>query len=773
MSHATRTLSADRRPAPAGCRPSLAARLALSAAALSALTVASPGLGLVAPAAAQQVTEEPSAQPSEELLDLVDDFYHTATLANYPAARAYGQQVLDTAEEPEAVLEAFQQVYDRRPDPLVGLDEQLIRFQGIPEIAEVSGAVVDLVNEGRQARATRLSFLQSQVERLGNGGIAYGNAIENLRSSGEYATPVLLSNLFDPNRQELQNPIRRALVDLGLPMVSPLLAALNAEDPQVKAEVMQALGELGYSEAIPYVLEQVETNQGQLVQQVGTQALGRLGYAGGSTAASEYYTVAESFWLNRSPIQPDSGFEGANLWRWDQGSLAATTVPAEIFNELMAMRAAGNTLALSQGANAAPQQVQDDALSLWLASNYRREIELPEGATDNSRPDSDATAGYYGTQAGVKYLQQVIERAANERTLPPESRYDSAAVALAAVQSMQDVVGESTLEAGATPLTRAMQFPDRRVAMEAALALAQALPTKAVEGGENVVPLLADALSQTGEPTVLLVMDNGDERNAANEALTEAGYRVQDATSVQDVVAKADVLAGVDVLVIDGKLSNPRAILEAARGTPKLRSSAKLFLVETASSEFGRLSESDPTAAITTARASQALVDAIEKARVDAGGLPLDEEGATALATRAADLLMDIGLDSSVYSLETARQPLLASLDDERPEIRQMATKIVAQLSGAEPQQALLSLGDDASAPDEVRVSAFDGLASSAKRYGNLLGQAEVDTLLTAAAETESPEVRAAAAKAVGALSLPVDQARRLIIESTRTADVP
>ena len=45
-----------------------------------------------------------------------------------------------------------------------------------------------------------------------------------------------------------------------------------------------------------------------------------------------------------------------------------------------------------------------DALSLWLAANYKREVELPEGATDPTRPEGQPNAHYYGVSAGAKYI---------------------------------------------------------------------------------------------------------------------------------------------------------------------------------------------------------------------------------------------------------------------------------------------------------------------------------------------------------------------------------
>jgi hypothetical protein len=717
--------------------------------------------------------EEPQAPtPSDELIDLVESFYFAASLANYEAAVAFGGDILARQPDPEALLVAFRTVHDRRDDPIVGLDERLNRFQEIEQIAEISGDIVALVNEGRRARATRRTFLREQVERLGDGAIAYRNAVTALRQSGEVAAPILLDYLNDPTEAALHPRIRQAIVELGLPLVNPLLAATETDDPNLKAEVIRALGELGYPEAIPYILEQVqkEGSQGQ-VGRAADIALRQLGYTGGSTAGTEYYELAQKFWLRQVPIEPDTRFGEANLWSWSQGNLNAVSVPPEIFDEVMAMRAAANTLALSRDGDGVGQRAQDEALALWLAANYRREIELPEGSIDASRPDTDPTAGYYGTQAGVNYLQRVLERAIAERNLPPANRYDSASVALGAIRSLREIVGDSTLTAGETPLTRAMRYPDRRVAIESAMAIAQALPTQSVANGEQVVPLLAEALNRTGEPTVVLAMADADELNSVAAELTSAGFRVEGARTASAAARQAEALPGVDVLIIDHQLGDPQVnqLRSLARGG-KLAGAAKLFMTATDQSRFEDLKLDDATIATTTAREGASLINALNEAREQVGGLPLDEAGATAMATDAGQLLLDIGLGSSVFSLETAREQILVALDDERPEIRQLASQIVALLEGPEPQRALASLGGDDRASEDTRVAAYEGLSESAQRQGNLLDRAAVRTLQEVARSAESAVVRRAAAQAIGALDLPVTQARDLIIADTESA---
>ena len=736
---------------PAARRPILAAAIAT----LTTLGVPAFAPDLAPRAVAQQ------AEPSDELVAAVEDFYHAAAVANYPAAQALGQELLARNADPAEVLESFRLVHGRLSPRSYSLDERLLQWSDVPELEGVIGPTIELINQGRTAKATDPVEIRRQVERLGQGRRAYQNGVEALRLSGEYAVPTMLDYLANPDQRALHADIRDALADLGLQVVSPLLAATDAEDAQLLAQVILVLGEIGYQEAVPYVLERGLSSGGQ-VQEASRGALQELGYTAGQPAEL-YLEQAERFYDGRSPIEPDSRFPGANFWSWENGRLEAAVVPEPIFNELMAMRAAKRALA-QPGDRGGTTQVQDEAISLWLASNYRREAELPPGDQDPTNPEGTPTANYYGRTAGVPYLMRVIDRAIDDRGLPPENRYDTAEVILRAVRSLQDTIGESTLPGGETALTRAMNYPDRRVSIEAAMALAQALPTVPVSGSEQVVPLLADALNQTGQPAVLVVMPDRDALNGTVEAMSE-GYRPYGATTPGEAVEQAQALPGVDVLVIDAELGERQVadLLGLAAGDPRLAGSAKVLLTQNEGSRFERFTEIDPTVMTSTAGEPAAIASAVAQARETVGGLPLDEVGATELAVRAADLLKEIGLGSSVFSLEAAEPKLLSALDDDRPDVQRLAAEVTSLLESSRAQQALLQKGLDPDEENEVRVAAFEGLAESAKRGGDKLSGGQED-LLEVARNAEDLDVRTAAAAAVGALSLPSDQARTLIL---------
>jgi hypothetical protein len=68
-----------------------------------------------------------------------------------------------------------------------------------------------------------------------------------------------------------------------------------------------------------------------------------------------------------------------------------------------------------------------------------------------------------------------------------------------------------------------------------------------------------------------------------------------------------------------------------------------------------------------------------------------------------------------------------------------------------------------------VKISLYNSLATNAKFFGNLLDPQQVQSLQKTVDEAQNLEVRSAAAEAHGALNLPADQAKGLIVEQSQT----
>jgi CheY-like chemotaxis protein len=321
----------------------------------------------------------------------------------------------------------------------------------------------------------------------------------------------------------------------------------------------------------------------------------------------------------------------------------------------------------------------------------------------------------------------------------------------------------------------ALQFPDRLVRYEAAFALAAALPREPFSGQDRVVPLLSEALSQTGSANILVVTPDQNTLNGLIDALKDVGYNVVGSTTPEGAVAAAASRPAIDAILISedlGPTAIDRLALLAAQ-TARLERAVKVIVTKTKASPYAVQSVNDPMLSTTQAPLSDipSLKSAIDDARKRGGLLPLDEATAARYATRAADLLAQIAINHSpVFDLTVTLNLLLSALDDPRPDIVKSDTTVLGLVNSPEIQPALLTKATDAKTSDDLKIAAYKGLAINARNFGNHLSADQVNTLQNMVA-TAPVDVRTAAGEARGALNLPADQAKQLIIEQSKTTD--
>lgn len=704
-----------------------------------------------AAAAGGQATPEQVA----EVRGPVENFWHYGKIGRYELAAAEAEKVVNAEVPPVAVLMAFEEVAQQRRD---NLDQWMIRFAGIEPLAESVARLQEKINAGHIARRSDPKYIRENIERLNVNERAYALGVGRLRQSGELAVPFMIEYLRSPDKAEFHNGIRRAMRDLGRLAVNPLTAATEMKDWDTLLVVVGALGDLGYDDAGPFLARLVEgQDTPATVKEAARQAMGKL--RAGGTPAELYLNLGEKLYYDRSAIAVDPKAPAGFVWYWsNERGLYKADVPTPVFNELMAMRAAEYALKLGGG--------QDAALSLWLAANYQREVQLPEGAADPTRMENQPDAHYYGVSAGAQYLNAALARMLRD---------GNAAGALRVIKSLHEIAGQSNFTTqsaggGGAPLVAALTFADRRVRFEAAMALAQALPQQPFDGSERVVPLLAEAIGQTGVPSALLVMPTQDEVNSLVEGMggdvTAAG-----ATSAEAAIAAGQSMPAVDVIVVSENVGagEIERLFALAAQNPKLAGSARLVLTQTAASPYEVQKATDALLSTAQARDAEALKEALSAAREKAGALPMDEEIATDYATRAAVLLQRLAISrGQVMDVSVARASLLRSLNDARPEIVKLVGQTLALVNAPDAQAGILDKALAEDVADDVKVSLFRSVATSAKFFGNRLDAGRTEALAKVVAGEENLEVRAAAAEAHGALNLPADQAKTLIVEQMR-----
>jgi len=122
-----------------------------------------------------------------------------------------------------------------------------------------------------------------------------------------------------------------------------------------------------------------------------------------------------------------------------------------------------------------------------------------------------------------------------------------------------------------------------------------------------------------------------------------------------------------------------------------------------------------------------------------------------------------------IVDVSAAKEALINATKDTRPQIQILATKTLAWINSPDAQRAIATIAIEQSNTLQIRISAFDSLAVSAKLNGNLLDDERVDAIYSLVGSKQAdPQLRARAASAYGALNLPSRKVKDLILDQAR-----
>lgn len=742
-------------------------------AATATAPAAAPAAPAPAAAGAAEVTTEPAPAtegPPKDAIQYADDFMHYSLVNNADLAKANGEKLLNLNLEPQTFLQAFEAAANGR-DPRTVMERDLRRA----ELKEVAGKLIEKLEEGYRASVRNRDRIRAEVRRLAGGFRAYQNARSRLLAAGQYAVPVMLEFLQDERAKDLHSSILKVMTEMGRSVLPPLIAQLDMSEQGDKVSLIKVVGAIGYPQPLPALVKIAnDPKSGAELRRAANDAILALtqGRGVGSVSAAELYLQsAESYFHRKASFQPVNTNEAMNpIWVYhkESNNVDGVPVPTAIWCDIMAQRTAERSLTL--------QQNNPAAISTWIAAGLKREIDLPANARDPLKDESKPTAGFIGEAAGPVYLNPVLTRALDDR--------DSALI-LRTLDLLQNTAGieglvppkalASTAPAddGLTPpapVVRALAYADRAVRFKAAEILAKANPNERFPGYYRVVPVLAEAITQTGAPSVLLVDSNQNNRNRIKEMLrsSAAAYNVYDGPTLAAAVSNSRKAAAFDLIIINHNPDVAR-IRDVGKTDYRLATPAVLVMgpANTQASLRLQLQNMAGFAAIPEdVKDEPAIAEAAKSAR-GAQGTPIDQTAATNFALSAITLLGQLSSDhASIYRVDDALQALIDALKDKRAEIATAAAKVLGQMYNADAERALASAALSADITDNnIRTALFKNLAESAKKNRNVLDAPGIDKLIKVVQGEQDPQVRAAAATALGALNVPSNQASTLILQ--------
>jgi hypothetical protein len=148
-----------------------------------------------------------------------------------------------------------------------------------------------------------------------------------------------------------------------------------------------------------------------------------------------------------------------------------------------------------------------------------------------------------------------------------------------------------------------------------------------------------------------------------------------------------------------------------------------------------------------------------------------NDEIADSYAFRAAQAMLNLAVSRNpVINLSGAQNALVSAVNDERKEIQILSSQILAHLDSPGAQRAIAGMAlNNNNAPD-VRIAAFDSLTTSAKLNANMLVDPMINAIYSLISSDQTdPDLRSAAAAAYGALNLPSQKVKDLILDQAKS----
>lgn len=714
-------------------------RYRLVASVLSAVVL----LGLhAAPAMAQ-------AQPTNETH--LKDFIHYVRADHKELAIEYAQALLNAGITPIAFADLVDSSGEAQR-----FDKTVRDALRVAELEDVASKLLSLYESGRLARARDAEEISRNIAMLTGTERQKLLARDRLAAAGEYAAPQLLQALIQQRDPDLQVQVYQLFVHMGAQAVIPLVTALPELDPVSQENVVKLLGSIPYRTSVPFIYELHASASLQAVRETCQRSIVRLDGAVNPTPdlAAMFRSLAEEYYSETRSLTSFHGEEHQLLWSYDPGiGLIPTAIRTEVYHEAMAMRIAEHALKHNAGSA--------DALALWIAANFSREIDSPEAYDNPAYASTRRDAMFHAVLAGSSISELVLARGIDTKDTPLARR---------AIASIERTAGGSslwTITDARPALLESLTYPNRRVQYEAALALGAAQPRSAFPGSDRVVPILASAVRDAAARFALVLATDAEEQQRLVASLTAQGYTVlPPARRIADVQGPISEAPGIDLVVSSLSRDATEELIREVRGNPRLAAAPLLALLDRQPYfDLAGKYDHDPLVRIARAGLSDTQVAAAAQELVDrAVGGAISEDEARDYKTRALAVLRDIAVSgNTVLSVADASLPLISALSDHDGDLQ---IRIADVLAFVNAKRAQVAVADAALAETgDHQVALLGIVADSAKRHGNLLDARHISRL-TEVVRTGSDEEATAAAALMGALNLPTSEIIPVILNN-------
>jgi len=410
-------------------------------------------------------------------------------------------------------------------------------------------------------------------------------AMEKLAAAGDVAVPHIFVPLSDQLNDDRRTYAHMALARLDKKAVWPLCAALDAEDPLLRANVALALGNIGDPRAIPYLKQIVETPQEvDTVRSKADESLRRIlrDTRRSLPPASQLFLSAAEDFFRQIPRREKSEEPIARAWSWKDGGLVGRELPLSLWTAEMARADSLKALQL------APQS--REAARLFICSTFALRLlaeKPPPGSPAEGYAEENRTQWmtYALDIFGLELKAEALQRLMSER-------WDGTVLLCLETFSNQfDLfrypyfTPPRRVSAPIQPaLRQAMNYPNAEVRATAlALQVVTSLAAIPPENASDLIKVAIASLSFSTAPTAMILSPDGEIRNRFSSALREAEFVVAEAATHDEALARASEQLQFEAIVIDEKLISTGVRKALLLEHPSLERAA-LFIVATGTS---------------------------------------------------------------------------------------------------------------------------------------------------------------------------------------------
>ena len=168
---------------------------------------------------------------------------------------------------------------------------------------------------------------------------------------------------------------------------------------------------------------------------------------------------------------------------------------------------------------------------------------------------------------------------------------------------------------------------------------------------------------------------------------------------------------------------------------------------------------------------SPLIVENLAAAILEEGADELGADLASDYALRAVKAMHQLSMvRNMVVDLAQATDALIKVTQKDNPTMQMLAAEVLAYQESPEAQRSIAAMAMADQNANEIRISAFNSLVLSAKVNANLLLAEQIDAIYGLVSSLEADaDLRAAAAGAYGALNLPSEQVKSLILDQSKS----